>query len=196
MPRCHTNRYCEVLLDGCPPMFFKVSYIFRRGQVHLSHYNDVIMSAMASRISSLTTVYSIVYSGADQRKHQRSAWLAFVRRIHRWPVNSPHKGTVRRKRFPLDDVIKDNQVVINKKQNLCTIYTDILYLLLKLNSVIRRCIPPNTHNRVFGGIQRLNDNILSLRVWPKCQFIVVLLHGIKWFLWMVFMHGGSTEFHT
>ena len=36
-----------------------------------------------------------VCSGADQRKHQSSASLAFVRGIHRWPVNSPHKGPVR-----------------------------------------------------------------------------------------------------
>ena len=33
------------------------------------------MSTMASRITSLTTVYSTVYSGADQRKHQNSASL-------------------------------------------------------------------------------------------------------------------------
>ena len=55
------------------------------------------MSAMASQITSLTIVYSIVYSGADQRKHQSSASLAFVRGIHRWPVNSQHKGPVTRK---------------------------------------------------------------------------------------------------
>ena len=61
------------------------------------HYNDVIMSAMASQITSLTIVYSSVYSGADQRKHQSSASLAFVRGIHRWPVNSPHKWPVTRK---------------------------------------------------------------------------------------------------
>ena len=63
------------------------------------------MSAMASQITSLTTVYSTVYSGADQRKHQSSASLAFVRGIHRSPVNSPHKGTVTRKMFPFDNVI-------------------------------------------------------------------------------------------
>ena len=43
--------------------------------------------------------------GADQRKHQSSASLAFVRGIHRWPVNSSHKGPVTRKMFPFDDVI-------------------------------------------------------------------------------------------
>ena len=69
------------------------------------HYIDVTMTAMACQITSLTVVYSSVYSGADQRKHQSSASLAFVRRIHRWPVNSPHKGPVTRKMFPFDDVI-------------------------------------------------------------------------------------------
>ena len=63
------------------------------------------MGAMASQITSLALVYSTVYSDADQRKHQSSASLAFVRRIHRGPVNSPHKWPVTRKMFPFDDVI-------------------------------------------------------------------------------------------
>ena len=70
-----------------------------------SYYNDVMMSAMASQISSLTIGYTTVYSGADQRKHQSSAPLAFTRGIHRWPVNSPHKWPVTREMFPFDDVI-------------------------------------------------------------------------------------------
>ena len=61
------------------------------------HYNDVIMGAMASQITSLTIVYSTVYSGANQRKHHSSASLAFVNGIHRWPVNSPHKVPATRK---------------------------------------------------------------------------------------------------
>ena len=69
------------------------------------HYDDVIMDAIASQITSLTIVYSTVYSDADQRKHQSSASLAFVWRIHRWPVNSPQKWPVTRKMFPFDDVI-------------------------------------------------------------------------------------------
>ena len=64
------------------------------------HYNDVIMSTMSSQITSLAIFYSTVYSGADQRKHQSSESLAFVWGIHRWPVNSPHKGPVSRKMFP------------------------------------------------------------------------------------------------
>ena len=63
------------------------------------------MDTMASKINSLTIVYSTVYSGADQRKNQSSASLAFVRGIHRGPVNFPHKWPVTRKMFPFDDVI-------------------------------------------------------------------------------------------
>ena len=71
----------------------------------LSYCTDVIMSAMASQITSITIVYSTVYSGVDQRNHQSSASLAFVRGIHRSPVHSPHKGPVTRKMFSSDDVI-------------------------------------------------------------------------------------------
>ena len=69
------------------------------------HYNDVIMDAIASQITSLTIVYSTVYSDTDQRKHQSSASLVFVWGIHRGPVNSPHKWPKTRKMFPFDDVI-------------------------------------------------------------------------------------------
>ena len=70
-----------------------------------NHYTGVIMGAVASQVISLTIVYSTVYSDADQRKHQSSASLAFVRGIHRRPVNSPHKWPVTRKMFPFGDVI-------------------------------------------------------------------------------------------
>ena len=56
------------------------------------HYGDVIMGAIACQITSLTIVYSTVYSDADQKIHQSSASLAFVRGIHRGPVNSRSNG--------------------------------------------------------------------------------------------------------
>ena len=62
------------------------------------------MATIASQITSLTIVYLTVYPDADQGKHQSSVSLAFVRGIHRGPVNSPHKGPVTRKMFPFDDV--------------------------------------------------------------------------------------------
>ena len=64
------------------------------------HHGDVIMGTIASQIS-LTIVYSNICLDADQRKHQSSASLAFVRGIHRGPVNSPHKWPVTRKCFHL-----------------------------------------------------------------------------------------------
>ena len=75
------------------------------GVVKFHHYSDVIMGAIASQITSLTIVYSTVYSGVDQRKHQSSASLVFVRGIHRRSVIFPHKGTVTHRMFPFDDVI-------------------------------------------------------------------------------------------
>ena len=47
------------------------------------YYIDVIMTTMASQITSLTVVYLTVYSAADQRKHQSAVSLAFVWGIHR-----------------------------------------------------------------------------------------------------------------
>ena len=85
---------------------------------NVNHYNDVIMSAMASQITNLTIVYLSVYSGADQRKHQSSMSLAFMWGIHRWPVNSPHKGPVLWKMFPFDDIIMNSS--FNQAVNMMT----------------------------------------------------------------------------
>ena len=69
------------------------------------HYSDVIMSVMVSQITGVSIIYSTHCSCTDQRKYQSSASLAFVRGIHRSPVNSPHKGPVTQKMFPFDDII-------------------------------------------------------------------------------------------
>ena len=69
------------------------------------------MGAIASQITNLTILYSTIYSGADQRKPQSSASLAFVCGIHRGPVNSPHKWPVTRKMFPYDDVIMFSEFI-------------------------------------------------------------------------------------
>ena len=86
-------------------LFLKEKVLWTKQYGHWGHYNDAIMGAVASQITRLTIVCSTVYSDADQRKHQSSASLAFVRGIHRGPVNSLHKWPVTRKMFPFDDVI-------------------------------------------------------------------------------------------
>ena len=88
--------------------YFYGSNLVTRGKTFHYHYDDVIMTMLASQISSLPVVCSIVYSDVNQRKHQSSASLAFVREIHRGPVNFPHKWPGTRKMFPFDDVIMDN----------------------------------------------------------------------------------------
>ena len=101
-------RFCfPIVLKFCIPYCTSKPPIMRKAFLYhgASHYGDVIMGTIASQITSLTIVYSIVYSDADQRKHQSFASLALVRGIHQGPVNFPHKWPVTRKMFPFDDVI-------------------------------------------------------------------------------------------
>ena len=69
--------------------------------------NQPVTGGISSQRASKAEAFacSTICSGADQRKYQSFAPLVFVRGIHRWPVNSPHKRPVTRKMFPFDDVI-------------------------------------------------------------------------------------------
>ena len=82
-------RYCSLVLSQQSTMLL------------LIHYNDVIMDSIASQITSLTIVYSVIYLGADQRKHQSSTSLAFVREVtgDRWISRT--NGQLRGKCFHL-----------------------------------------------------------------------------------------------
>ena len=71
------------------------------GKLNQFHNIDVILTMMVSKITSLTVVYSIVCSGVDQRKHQSSASLIFVWRIHRDRWSPRTKGQWRGKCFHL-----------------------------------------------------------------------------------------------
>ena len=93
------------LWNGADFVYVSMHYAYQFICHIATHYSDVIMSAMASQINSVPIVCSTVCSGADQRKHQSSASLAFVRVIHRWSVDSPDKGPITRKMFPFDNVI-------------------------------------------------------------------------------------------
>ena len=109
----HINAYilqhlCQTLSWKCTAIggkSYRTRYIRygHRGDWHqITHCGDVIMSMMASQITSS------VYSGAYQWKHQSSGSLAFVRGMHPFP--SPHKGPVTRKMFPIDDVIMSEMI--------------------------------------------------------------------------------------
>ena len=99
-------RHCNVKVWSMFCLCFKCCMRYRvildwvmKWSIFSNHHNAVIMNAMASQIASVTIVYSTVCSGADQRKYQSSVSLTFMRVIHRWLVNSPHKGPVTRKCF-------------------------------------------------------------------------------------------------
>ena len=104
------------------------------------HYCDVIMGVVASRITSFTIVYSTVYSDADQRKHQSSAPLAFVRGIHRGPVNSPHKWPVTRKMFPFDYVITPRDLSKWPGNNIVIMSKYIDEIIIPLALVLNSCV--------------------------------------------------------
>ena len=87
------HRYCRI-------SSYTLIYVRKLQQITMTHYNDVIMLAMTSQITSVSIVCSSVCSGSDQRKYQSSVSLAFVRGIHWWPMDSPHKGSVTQKVFP------------------------------------------------------------------------------------------------
>ena len=86
----------------------------------VNHYSDVVMGEIASQITCVSIVHSTFCSGADQRKYQSSASLAYVRGIHRWPVKSPHKGPVMRKMFPFDE--PGNAINTNDFDNALTVH--------------------------------------------------------------------------
>ena len=112
------------LCEGNPPV--TVGYHNEGAVMHTVfqyHYNDVIMGAMASQITSLASVYSTVYSGAAQRKYQSSESLAFVWGIHRGPVNSPHKWPVTRKFFFHWMTSSCSDVFMKQRSHISYLYT-------------------------------------------------------------------------
>ena len=122
------------------------------------HYSDIIMDVMASQITSLTIVYSTVCSDEDQREHQSSASLAFVRGIHQWPVNSPHKWPVTWKMFPFDDVIMWLLFQHQRGQSV------VAKLLPELAGLILWQVPPLTllFNKSNARESRLNVSSIAL----------------------------------
>ena len=142
------------------------------------HYDDVIMGAIASQITSLTIVYSTVYSGADQSKHQSSASLAFVWGIHRGPVNSPHKWPVTQKMFPFDDVIM--WVVHGHQQK-----GRITCILGALHSYFSKEPSKDTSYIALGAT-------CELKLWLKFYFYVVDLCAIShWIIYYSLYSGYS-----
>ena len=118
-----------------------------------------------SQITSLTIVYSAVYSGEDQRKHQSSASLAFVRGIHRGPVNSPHKWPVTRKMFPFDDVIMIIVPIRMNKLVICIIHCSACQSIVALWRHVWWNIFVNMRTSQYPIQRWLTDNRFQHNKW-------------------------------
>ena len=134
------------------------------------------MDSIPSQITSLTIVYSAVYSGADQRKHQSSASLAFVRGIHRGPVNSPHKWPVTRKMFPFDDVI----------MCMYRVYVGTFGLNLCIQSVSRKSFhrslnQSQTPNAIFVWSNSIRKSLPLMYYWVVINMLQTTFSNV--FLW-------------
>ena len=106
------------------------------------------MCAMVPQIIGVSIVYSRVCSGAHQRKRPSSASLAFVMGIHRWPVNSHHKGPVTRKMSPFDDVLLD--LVLLEYSGLNTRGVNVVY-----NSETNVSVHKNTKGNMRQSIRAI-----------------------------------------
>ena len=69
------------------------------------HYSDVRICVMASQIIGTSIFYSIVFFRRRSKKTSNLCVTGLCLGIHLWPVNSPHNGPIKRKMFPLDDII-------------------------------------------------------------------------------------------
>ena len=160
------------------------------------------MRAAGSQITGVPIVCSTVCSGGDQRKHQSSALLAFVRGIHRCPVYSPHKGPVTRKMFPFDDVIMlchgwnaTTRYYLSKMNfKLPASYSEIL-----IKKIYSLCQTYNI-NHILWHVFRLN--IPQPRTWSIYSFNHGLLCALKinfpriptklkWFWYTHTSHGNA-----
>ena len=125
------------------------------------------MGSIASQITSLTIVYSSVYSAQDQRKHQSSASLAFVRGIHRRPVNSPHKGPVTRKMFPFDNVIMGGARYASIPATPAEFNGHGVYWCFEMSSIYERWQPPTS---TISFVLSVSTQTVTKLTWPDLLY--------------------------
>ena len=123
-------RYCHMFfLHSIIPVRNNAQNRYHNSFMNFVHYDDVIMGTIASQITSLTSVYSIVYSGADQSKHQSSASLAFVWGIHRDRWIPRTNGQLRGKCFHLMtsswNTLKSRARMVPMPQEYCFLSTHL-----------------------------------------------------------------------
>ena len=136
-------------------------------------------------------ICSTVCSGTDQRKHQSSASLAFVRGIHRWPVNSHHKGPVTQKMFSFDDVV----MIIHMDS--CIVWWNVFAskqfspnLLMLVRKWIHTGLNNATLDKPFCGLYKM---LIIVRCLPRLKILTCICHGLaEWCLYKINQFAGDT----
>ena len=135
------------------------------------------MGAIASQTTSLTIVYSPVYSGADQRKHQRSASLAFVREIHRRPVNFPHKLPVARKMCPFDDVVMIRWLLLSTEHRVVPVVAINLLRPRQMDAISQ-----TTFSNAFSWMKMFEFRLkFHWSLFPRVQ-LTIFQYWLRWWL--------------
>ena len=212
--RCVIFSITEIYIQNCQRFIFlytregrgghhecEIVVVRAPGRVKDFSDNDVIMGAIAFQITSLPIVYPTLYSDADQRIHQSSAWLAFVWGIHRGPVNSPHKWPVTRTMFPFDDVIMEGATVAALTSHECHGVPDHRELDSLFDSLFRLptrktpnctaftlllCLPKQTPNRT-------HDKSIILRIYCMATLMIngsesINMQTMEY--WWVYLHAA------
>ena len=141
------------------------------------------MTTLASQITSLTVVYSIAYSGVDQRKHQSSASLAFVRGIHRTGE------------FPAQRASNAENVSIWWRHHaiviiLCVVLTDVIQPVLPSKVPGTQAQWNNTfllHIPGWGLLKQFSSFVFSssFSIIIKTPFVCYKYHFDMWRSWSV-----------
>ena len=142
------------------------------------------MGAIASQITSLTIVYSIVYSDADQRKHQSSASLAFVRaqmasyaeNVSIWwrhHVSGCSTGAVviillSHCQYNLTDMAKIDGILAQQTESHLIFPAIYCITLVKIGCFMKHWLPNDWHECTNGVKSCRTPNQLNLQYWQKC----------------------------
>ena len=105
--------------------WFRLCIEADKGQwLQIIHYNDTMMSAMASQITGVFIVYSTLGLVADQRKNQSPTSLAFFAGNSEVTDEFPTQRPVTRKMFPFDDVIMKYSIYAVLSISRCHFYSN------------------------------------------------------------------------
>ena len=118
------------------------------------HYSELQLARWRLKSPASRLFSQPFIQGADQRKQQSSAFLAFLRGIHRWPMTSPHKGSVTRKVFPFDDVIISLFfVVVCQRSALPTLLRFLTLGLFGRRVIVVTCVCPSVRLSVCPSVR-------------------------------------------